>query len=735
MSVSMMNPDLRRKIKVRMRPDLVINRQRYGGQSYFIIKDPIGLRYFRFREEELFLLERLDGKNNLDDIRHEFVDKFRPQRLSVQELEKFVSQLLQAGLATAQTPQVGQRLYERLKKRRRDKIKQLFMNILYIKIPLFDPERLLDRILPYTRFLFTLPFFFLALAFGLASLSLVLINWSTFVTKLPSYGDFFTWRNILYMWVILGIVKVMHEFGHGISCKRFGGEVHEMGLLFLVLTPCLYCNVTDAWMLPNKWHRAIIGAGGMYVELILSSFCVWIWWYSEPGLLNTLALSLVFVCSVSTVLFNANPLLRFDGYYILADLAEIPNLRERSNKYLGTIASKLFLGDDAVKDPFVPKRNRWFFATYAVAAYLYRIFITVVILYFLYTFLQPYKLGALSAMLAVAAGSTMVIYPAYKMLKGLKARWRTLKVSKLRMALAFPTAGLVVAAVLLCPLPMRIDAPMILLPKDAPVLYVQSPGILEEVYVKDGEPVAPGQLLAKLANPALERERMARERDREQLEQVVRAYLGMPNGEAQAALYHLQADYVRLDLDEINAELAKLEIRVPRRLSGYVLSPPKPREKGRFLEGGQPFCQIGDPAKLEAYIVVPQSEIGLLQEEMAKNDDRSARVWVKTYGHVGPILNGRAGRISKDEITDLPQSLSNKVGGEVPTRTNPNTQQEEPEFPSYAVLVDVPNDSGELTPGVRGLARFDVGYRSIWWRVNRYLQQTFNFRWSDLGLQ
>ena len=138
MGVAMMNPDLRRKIKVRMRPDLIINQQRYGGQSYYIIKDPVGLRYFRFREEELFLLSQLNGFNNLYYIRHEFVDKFRPQRLSVQELEKFVSQLLQAGLATVQTPQVGQRLYEGYKKRQQDKLKQTFINIMYIKVPVFD---------------------------------------------------------------------------------------------------------------------------------------------------------------------------------------------------------------------------------------------------------------------------------------------------------------------------------------------------------------------------------------------------------------------------------------------------------------------------------------------------------------------------------------------------------------------------------------------------------------------
>ena len=200
----------------------------------------------------------------------------------------------------------------------------------------------------------------------MSSLLLVLVNWSTFVSKLPAYQDFFTFRNIMYMWLTMGIVKVLHQFGHGLSCKRFGGEVHEMGLLFLVFTPCLYCNVTDAWMLPNKWHRAIIGAGGMYVELFLSSIFVWVWWYTEPGLLNTLSLSIIFVCSVSTVVLTRQSpasirrLLHPGGSWI-------PNLRERANKYLGTVAGELFLGVDPVKDPFAPQKNRWLFVTYAMA--------------------------------------------------------------------------------------------------------------------------------------------------------------------------------------------------------------------------------------------------------------------------------------------------------------------------------------------------------------------------------
>ncbi|MBY0586909.1 peptidase M50 [bacterium] len=728
MGVAMMNPDLRRKIKVRMRPDLVINQQRYGGQSYFIIKDPVGLRYFRFREEELFLLQQLDGYKNLDDVRHEFVEKFRPQRLSVPELERFVSQLLQAGLATAQTPQAGQRLYERYKKKQRDKLKQMFLNVLYLKVPVFDPERLLGRLMPYTYFLFTIPFLLLATMFGLASLLLVLVNWSTFISKLPAYYDFFTVRNVIFMWITLGVVKVLHEFGHGLSCKRFGGEVHEMGLLFLVFTPCLYCNVTDAWMLPNKWHRAIIGAAGMYVELILSSMFVWIWWYTEPGLLNTLSLSIIFVCSVSTVLFNANPLLRFDGYYILADLAEIPNLRERSNKYLGTVAGQLFLGEDPVKDPFAPQKNRWLFVTYAVAAYLYRILITVTILYFLYTFLRPYKLGVISAMIAVAAGSSMVIVPIYRMIKTLSGKWRTLKVDKVRMAVSIPTALIVIATVVLFPLPMRVDAPLIMQPKNATVVTVPRQSKLENLWVKDGDPVMPGQLLAKFVEPMLEIQYGSARREYDQQIHLEKSYRAMDqDGKAEDA--HLASDAAYRVMRLLEGEIKKLDIVVPPGTEGVALSPPRPNDVGKFFKPGDLFCQIGDPTKLEAYIVVPQSEIGLIQEALAAGGSaENLRVWVKLAGHVGSILEARIAEISQEEITELPQALSNKAGGQVPTTTNKQSNKEIPQFRSYAVIVDIDNTDRSLSSGLRGAARFDVGYKSIYWRVKRYIQQTLNFR-------
>ena len=183
------------------------------------------------------------------------------------------------------------------------------------------------------------PAIMVAAAYIFTALMLVLVNFETFRSKLPEFHQFFASGNWFYLAAALGITKVIHEFGHGLSCKYYGGECHEMGFMLLVFTPCLYCDVSDSWMLPSKWKRMMIGAGGMYIELILASTATFLWWNSHEGLFNQMCLNVMFVSSVSTLLFNANPLMRFDGYYILSDMLEIPNLRTKV-KYKSESACK-----------------------------------------------------------------------------------------------------------------------------------------------------------------------------------------------------------------------------------------------------------------------------------------------------------------------------------------------------------------------------------------------------------
>src|SRR4051794_28462252 len=294
----------RKKVRVRLRPDLEIAPHKYEGRTFYVVKDPVTLRYYRFKEHERYLLGYMDGRRTLDDAQKAFEQRFRPERLTLEDLEHFTSQLLQAGLAQNETPGSGKQLFDRYKKRQRSKITQALMNVLYIKIPVLDPDRILEHMKPNFGFIFTGWFLAVSVAVMLGAVALVASHWNTFMAKLPAYHEFFTLKTVAYLWVALGAVKVIHEFGHGLSCKTFGGEVHEMGALFLVFSPCLYCNVSDAWTLPNKWHRIIISAAGIYVELIIAAIATFVWWGTEPGtFINSMSMSLMVVCSVSTFVF------------------------------------------------------------------------------------------------------------------------------------------------------------------------------------------------------------------------------------------------------------------------------------------------------------------------------------------------------------------------------------------------------------------------------------------------
>src|SRR5438094_196924 len=266
----------RKKVRIRLRGDLGINAQKYEGRTYYVIKDPVSLRYYRFKEQEHFLIGLMDGKHTLDESQKEFEKRFRPERLTLEDLEHFGQQLLTAGLAQNESPQAGKQLFDRRKKRRRTEILQAFTNILYIKIPIFDPEKLLTRMLPYFRWMFSVWFLLFSISVMAAAVFLVLSHFQTFRDRLPSYHEFFSFKTIIYLWAAMGVVKVIHEFGHGLSCKAFGGEVHEMGFLILCLSPAMYCNVSDAWTLPNKWHRIIISFAGIYVELMIAAAATFI---------------------------------------------------------------------------------------------------------------------------------------------------------------------------------------------------------------------------------------------------------------------------------------------------------------------------------------------------------------------------------------------------------------------------------------------------------------------------
>ncbi len=707
--------------RIRVRPDLVIQTQTYEGQTHYVVKDPVGMRYYRFRPHEFFLLEHLDGKTSIEQLKELYEIHYPDHKIDVEDIARFLGQLVEAGLVTVDAPGQGRVLHKRFKKIRFKKRLATWTNILYIKIPLIDPERLLTRMLPYFRWIYLRPVVLATVALWFAAAFWVLGHYDEFRARLPEFHAFFSWRNIVWMWLVLAVIKIIHEFGHGLTCKYFGGECHEMGLLFLVLAPCMYCDVSDSWLLRNKWHRVAIDAAGIYVELTLAAVATFIWWNTPEGLLNTLCLSVMFIGSVNSVLFNGNPLLRFDGYYILMDIMEVPNLRQKASEFFMRLFAKYCLGLPAELDPLLPRSRRIFFVIYAIASYLYRWFIAIVILLFLYRFLRPYKLGAISALLAAASLGTLVAMPFYQIGKYIMQVRKVSTVSWWRVSATLLAAGGLLWLFFALPLPYRVRAMAHIQPADPQLVWVEVPGVLVELHVRDGDRVKKGQLLARLENHDKKQEWLAARASLKQQE-LLATTLELskdPARRAEAVRARQQAAELRRLVERIEAELKLLELRA--NCDGVVMGAPRPEHVGSFLEEGTLFCKVGDPHHLEARLYIDQAYIGLV--ELGQEVD------IKLYTAADMTIHGRIALISKVDAGTLPQELSNKAGGEIPTKTDPATGQEVPISVLYEAVVPLDWDSlpRPIAPGCRGVAKIHVAPRPLAWRAWRLIRHTLGF--------
>lgn len=725
-----------------MRPDLVAKQHRYQGRVFWVVKEPVGLRYFRFQEEEYAVLKMLDGDASLESVKQRFEAEFPPHKITFQDLQQFIGTLHRSGLVISDAPGQGMQLKKRRDERDWQELKSKLSNVLSLRFKGIDPERLLSAIYPFTRWFFSKTAVLLFLMVGLAALMLVLVQFDVFRSRLPAFDQFFGPRNWLWLGATLAITKVMHEFGHGLLCKHFGGECHEMGVMFLVLTPCLYCNVSDSWMLPNKWQRAAIGAGGMYVELVLATFATFIWWFSSEGLLNFLALRVMFICSVSTVLFNGNPLLRFDGYYILSDILEIPNLRQKATKILQQYAAEWCLGLEMPEDPFLPQRNQILFAMYTLAAVAYRWFVFFSILFFLNKVFEPYGLKILGRVLAVAGLFGLVVQPLWALGKFFYIPGRIDQVKWPRVAI---TAGVVAGAlafVALFPFPhyVRCGVQLQAASTTSESVYVEVPGTLAKIAVKPGQQVDQGAVLAELENRDIEIQlkKLQADHDNYAKELESKRRVGSRDPSAFEAIETLVAAErsTREQVQEKQKQLASLTLRAP--LGGYIIAPPPKRRApsstdqlqgwsgtpledknlGAQLETSDFFCQIGNPGELEAVLAIDEGDIEYVKEGQNVELLFDAEPWQK--------INGTLYELSRREMRAAPPSLSNQAGGEVATRKD-DQGVDRPLNATYQAKVAVANAEQKLRIGFRGRAKIRAGNQTLAQRLYRYLARTFHF--------
>ena len=739
----MMASSSSRPLPLRVRLDLSAVQRTYQGRTYWVVKDPLNLKYYRFEEEEYRLLMMLDGEICPDEVKQNFDFQFAPQKISMRELYQLIGMLYRSGLLISDATDQGASLLKRADEKSSAQFRQSLTNVMAIRFKGFDPDGLLTALNPLTRHFFTWPVFAMVLLLWLASGALLFAQFETFLTKLPSIDEFFASKNWLWLAIVLGVTKVIHELGHGLACKRFGGQCHEMGAMLLVFTPCLYMNVSDSWMLKSKWQRAFIAAAGMYVELILAAIAVFIWWFSHPGIVNQIALNVIFVCSVSTLIFNANPLLRYDGYYILSDVLEIPNLRSKATKVLQDFIGSLCLGMPVSEDPFLPTRRRWLFGLYSVAAAAYRWLITFSIFWFVYRIFEPYGFKIVGQAIAVMAIWGLAGAPLVKLIKFFSIPGRTSAVKQTRLALTLCVLAAITVGVLLIPIPHHIYCSFKLQPANAVNVYAKVPGTLVQIYVEPNQQVQAGQPLVVLASADLNRQisqlASAEETAKSNLKLVsfVSSRSGNEGRGARLAESKALLASATVNLQQRLLDQRHLEITSP--VSGFLLAPPRVKVEKNDNQSLRNWNGIPLEARNLGSWIKSQTLVGQVVPELDQYEavlaiDQKDIEFVSQNQSVELQLNQLPLNLLRSEIINLapvkmrqtPPALSSKHGGELLSVTSPEGK-DVPQSTTYRVSVDVTASGLGILPGGTGRAKIAVGSQTIGQRIWRVLCHTFHF--------
>jgi len=376
------------ELKPKLRAGAQISRQFYRGDRWYVVRDPAGNQFHRLSDAAYRFVGLLDGRRTVEQAWELVGGQLADDAPTQPEVIHVLSQLYAANLLETNITPDAMVLLRRHKKLVQQKMQNRLMNVLFPRIRLWDPDRFLCRWMPVARVLFSKVGAVIWLVVMGLALAVLLPQWQQLKAAAGSTLDFqHNIENVFLLYGTFVVIKSIHELGHAFACRRFGGECHELGLMLLVLVPTPYVDASTAWSFSSKWERAFVGLAGMIVELFVAALCAFVWRFTNAQaypLVSQLAYNAMFVASVSTVIFNANPLLRYDGYYILSDLLEIPNLRQKSTEYsLGLIKRHVFRLK--LQQPLPPLGQRIWLLSYSIASSIYRVFIGIMIVVIVFT--------------------------------------------------------------------------------------------------------------------------------------------------------------------------------------------------------------------------------------------------------------------------------------------------------------------------------------------------------------
>jgi putative peptide zinc metalloprotease protein len=736
-------------LPLRKRPDLVAAPQQFRGQRWFVVFDPVAARYYYLTDEEYALLDSLDGERSLAEVQKLFQRQFAPQQVSLGKLQQFIGELHRRELVLAEAAGQGVALTTREREAAGGGLLRLAERLLAIRWRGIHAQPLVDWLGPRAGWLLAWPGWILWGALLVGAILVLVDAGSELAARMPSAGDFLTPANAVWLAVALVAVKSLHELGHALAAWRLGCPVPEIGVQLFFFLPCVYTNVSGSWLLPNKWHRMAIAAAGIYVELMLAALALFVFWLAEPGPVASIAASVMLVASLGTLLVNGNPLMRYDGYYLLSDLLEVPNLEQRSRQQLAAWLSAVCLGTGWQAPDPLDEEPRPLLAGYAAAALVYRALLLAGLYMVLRGMLRPWRLEPLADVL-LATAIVGIVVPFFNQVRQLvrhARRRREFRPERLWITAAI--GAIVLTAAMLVPLPQRITAPAVLEAAGAEAVYVSVAGTLAETAAAGAE-VKQGDPLARLASPELARD-LARLESERRAQALHLSFLETAQSlEAQDASAIPAARETLADLDErirqVRLLAERLTLRAPcdgevlpppaahraasvAKLGGWRGTPLDPENRGCYLETGTQLCSIaprsaageaGTTPSVEAVAVVTQEEVALLRP--------GASVRIVLPQSVASALRGEVAEISQLDDEELPAHLV--ATRAVPARLDASGAPQAAGV-MYRVRIAVDGDAAGAVPGQVVQAAIAGRAQSLGARLGRWLGSTFRFGWRE----
>jgi putative peptide zinc metalloprotease protein len=566
-------------LRVGLRPGTVVQRHSYRGEPWVVLHEPAHAGWFRARPDTYARIAALSPERTLGEI-WEAQTRTDPATAPGQEdFFSLVRDLYKANLLTVEGGVSESRILERAIQKKRKPLPARVSELLFFRIPLWDPEPFLKRHQRAIRAIYSGP----AVAVVLVTLVAAAITFALNAERaLSQSSQILQLSNLIPLYLTIFATHILHEMSHAALTKLYGGHVRTMGVMLLLFTPLPYADLSSAWSFRDKWKRAAVGAAGMYADVFSCAVAVLVWAYSPPGLVNEIALNVMFVTAVYTLLFNSNPLMRFDGYYILSDLVEIPNLHQAAKKQLDASFKRYVLRDRiAPEDEVTPRRRSFLLGFFAVST-LYRLVIMAGIVIFIAD-----RYFGLGLVVATALILTAFVMPVAKALKPLgNPHFR--RKHRRPLACLFALGAVLVAALLFVPVPdaRRLDG--VVVPERSARLHVPATGRLVAAGPRSGDIVAAGEVIARLENPELDlqlRNLRARLRGAE-----LRAVQSRARGSTDLAAIEEEIARMTASLATMEAERSDLVLHAPR--SGIWADTALSGREGAWLSKGAPLGEI-----------------------------------------------------------------------------------------------------------------------------------------------